>query len=217
MRPHHTRPTGPIARWQPSHHEREDRRESNVTAKLQHGAGAIPGRKPRQQGGCRLEGSMRHRQRQTRKVRSGGGREALGQTVLPRSDKDRTGLTLRSQTPLGDATLISGRFDFGSAICHKSRLCLASDNKGNGAPGAIRTPGPQIRSLVLYPAELRVQHDGVNNCSVPGVQGMKNTHYLMATGRLWQMTPEGNCGKVSNAAHFRSNRTFSAKAPEGSL
>jgi hypothetical protein len=27
----------------------------------------------------------------------------------------------------------------------------------NGAPGAIRTPDPQIRSLVLYPAELRVR------------------------------------------------------------
>ena len=26
-----------------------------------------------------------------------------------------------------------------------------------GAPGEIRTPGPQIRSLVLYPAELRVR------------------------------------------------------------
>ena len=26
----------------------------------------------------------------------------------------------------------------------------------NGTPGAIRTPDPQIRSLVLYPAELRV-------------------------------------------------------------
>jgi hypothetical protein len=30
------------------------------------------------------------------------------------------------------------------------------DLKENGAPGAIRTPDPQIRSLVLYPAELRV-------------------------------------------------------------
>ena len=28
--------------------------------------------------------------------------------------------------------------------------------KESGAPGAIRTPGPQIRSLMLYPAELRV-------------------------------------------------------------
>ena len=26
---------------------------------------------------------------------------------------------------------------------------------GVGAPGEIRTPDPQIRSLVLYPAELR--------------------------------------------------------------
>lgn len=26
----------------------------------------------------------------------------------------------------------------------------------NGAPGAIRTRGPQIRNLMLYPAELRV-------------------------------------------------------------
>ena len=28
-----------------------------------------------------------------------------------------------------------------------------------GAPGAIRTPDPQIRSLVLYPAELRARRD----------------------------------------------------------
>ncbi len=27
----------------------------------------------------------------------------------------------------------------------------------DGAPGRIRTPGPQIRSLVLYPAELPVR------------------------------------------------------------
>ena len=29
--------------------------------------------------------------------------------------------------------------------------------KRNGAPEEIRTPDPQIRSLVLYPAELRVR------------------------------------------------------------
>ena len=29
-----------------------------------------------------------------------------------------------------------------------------------GAPGKIRTPDPQIRSLVLYPAELPVQSRG---------------------------------------------------------
>jgi hypothetical protein len=31
------------------------------------------------------------------------------------------------------------------------------DNKLAGAPGEIRTPDPQIRSLVLYPAELRAR------------------------------------------------------------
>ena len=32
----------------------------------------------------------------------------------------------------------------------------------NGAPEEIRTPDPQIRSLVLYPAELRVRFEGAN-------------------------------------------------------
>ncbi len=31
-------------------------------------------------------------------------------------------------------------------------------NLYNGAPEEIRTPDPQIRSLVLYPAELRVHN-----------------------------------------------------------
>ena len=31
----------------------------------------------------------------------------------------------------------------------------AGEMSKTGAPGEIRTPGPQIRSLVLYPAELR--------------------------------------------------------------
>ena len=33
---------------------------------------------------------------------------------------------------------------------------MLSGERKIGAPGAIRTPGPQIRSLMLYPAELRV-------------------------------------------------------------
>ena len=32
--------------------------------------------------------------------------------------------------------------------------------KFNGAPGEVRTPDPQVRSLVLYPAELRA-HKGI--------------------------------------------------------
>ena len=35
----------------------------------------------------------------------------------------------------------------------------------NGAPGAIRTPGPQIRSLMLYPAELRVHGEALLGAS----------------------------------------------------
>ena len=36
-----------------------------------------------------------------------------------------------------------------------------SDNVLTGAPEEIRTPDPQIRSLVLYPAELRAQRRSV--------------------------------------------------------
>jgi hypothetical protein len=34
----------------------------------------------------------------------------------------------------------------------------------SGAPGAIRTPDPQIRSLVLYPAELRAHSVELQCC-----------------------------------------------------
>ncbi len=40
----------------------------------------------------------------------------------------------------------------------------------NGAPGAIRTPGPQIRSLMLYPAELRVHWNAAIRDGGPHVQ-----------------------------------------------
>ena len=33
--------------------------------------------------------------------------------------------------------------------------------KNGGAPGKIRTPDPQIRSLVLYPAELPAQKPNI--------------------------------------------------------
>jgi hypothetical protein len=42
----------------------------------------------------------------------------------------------------------------------------------NGAPGAIRTPGPQIRSLVLYPAELRVHTASAIRRGLDMVQGV---------------------------------------------
>ena len=42
-----------------------------------------------------------------------------------------------------------------SAQC--GRAFFFSPKTVNGAPGAIRTPDPQIRSLVLYPAEPQAQ------------------------------------------------------------
>ena len=36
-----------------------------------------------------------------------------------------------------------------------------------GAPGEIRTPDPQVRSLVLYPTELRAQKQK-RNCAESG-------------------------------------------------
>lgn len=36
----------------------------------------------------------------------------------------------------------------------------------NGAPGKIRTPDPQIRSLVLYPAELPVRGRALSACEM---------------------------------------------------
>ncbi len=36
------------------------------------------------------------------------------------------------------------------------RIVHKINQEGNGAPERIRTSDPQIRSLVLYPAELRV-------------------------------------------------------------
>src|SRR3546814_11044944 len=52
--------------------------------------------------------------------------------------------------------------------------CPATTRGRNGAPGAIRTPDPQIRSLMLYPAELRVRGEapsrGADRKSVVKVQ-----------------------------------------------
>ena len=50
----------------------------------------------------------------------------------------------------------------------------------NGAPEEIRTPDPQIRSLVLYPAELRA-HLGGANLLGRAAKG-KNNHLLLRQG-----------------------------------
>ena len=62
--------------------------------------------------------------------------------VLHHADDDNTAAI--SRKPLTSALRMSGAVTpIGQRI--------------SGAPGAIRTPDPQIRSLMLYPAELRVR------------------------------------------------------------
>ena len=57
------------------------------------------------------------------------------------------------------STLLHCRSFFGHLLCG-NRRCSAFLNRAElgkfGAPERIRTSDPQIRSLVLYPAELRV-------------------------------------------------------------
>src|SRR6185312_17506726 len=49
----------------------------------------------------------------------------------------------------------------------RSTLCVLHRCSGIGAPGEIRTPDHQVRSLVLYPTELRAR--GTDYCtSCPG-------------------------------------------------
>ena len=67
----------------------------------------------------------------------------------------------------------------------KGNLCWYSTMIKNGAPGAIRTPDPLIRSQVLYPAELRV------HC----VGGLVAAH-RQCKPRSYAKTPTGK--KLSN-------------------
>lgn len=72
----------------------------------------------------------------------------------------------------------------------------------NGAPGAIRTPDPQIRSLMLYPAELRVQW-GRFNPAASAMQEGKSQSGKVSGGaihqpvNLWQMNHEFGAGLIA--------------------
>jgi hypothetical protein len=56
--------------------------------------------------------------------------------------------------------------------------------RGSGPPGEIRTPDTQVRSLVLYPAELRAEARSLG--TVP--QKVKNRGHQKAT-RCWASPP----------------------------
>src|SRR6202012_5013594 len=84
---------------------------------------------------------------------------------------------------------------------------------GNGAPGRIRTSGPQIRSLVLYPAELRARgrrrHRGTGGRAQPccgrgrrriGATGMPRPLFLFPP--LLALAALAGCGGTSG--HYPS-------------
>jgi hypothetical protein len=56
---------------------------------------------------------------------------------------------------------------------------------GNGAPGRIRTHDPQIRSLVLYPAELRAQLKCLGRPRRPSQVRTPNCSKRPLQGRRW--------------------------------
>ena len=58
----------------------------------------------------------------------------------------------------------------------------------NGAPGEIRTPDTQVRSLVLYPAELRARKDLLQNChwwQISSQNSSQNAHVCLYTFRFF--------------------------------
>ena len=67
--------------------------------------------------------------------------------------------TVWAKTPLGCSSGFQMMGFLMGMIPNPENLSLIS--RGCGGPGAIRTPGPQIRSLMLYPAELRVHCDAM--------------------------------------------------------
>src|ERR1700730_7403424 len=82
-----------------------------------------------------------------------------------------------------------------------------------GALGGIRTPDPQIRSLVLYPAELRARHW---RAEMERVRWAGNTG--VANGSGFPIAQTGSSAWKSNPAckrEFPGCRAFLAKASTG--
>src|SRR6202007_3231361 len=74
-----------------------------------------------------------------------------GLTTTPAKDGDKPASPPWGQERSGKK--FPGRF----VLDRRDRAPAPSQNVGNGAPGTIRTSDPQIRSLMLYPAELRAR------------------------------------------------------------
>jgi hypothetical protein len=85
----------------------------------------------------------------------------------------------------------------------------------DGAPGEIRTPDPQIRSLVLYPAELRVR--GAQNLGMAVALGkFEMGHGAARNGRsTWSCSLQARSLRLAaGGAHPNPTQVGSASACE---
>jgi hypothetical protein len=67
-------------------------------------------------------------------------------------------------------SVIAGSVWFGDLMGNARRSKSANCAKSNGDPGAIRTHDPQLRRLVLYPAELPGHSGGLWIVVLPGLR-----------------------------------------------
>jgi hypothetical protein len=65
---------------------------------------------------------------------------------------------------------------------------LSRAYQGAGAPGEIRTPDPQIRSLVLYPAELRARVAQCTGDVPPQMQAGRQLAVAIGWRLHWQVS-----------------------------
>ena len=75
-------------------------------------------------------------------------------------------LAFKISTPTGNRTPVA-------AV--KGRCPRPLDDGDFGAPGAIRTPDPLVRSQILYPTELRVH---LKEIRIIGIDALCVKHYL---------------------------------------
>src|SRR3546814_15785330 len=88
----------------------------------------------------------------------------------------------------------------------------------NGAPGEIRTPDPQVRSLVLYPAELRARMKQKRNFAgipaVPSISTISLGRSLGHAPRFLQGLEKGSAGifwkwrRLGDSNHRKSIKTY---------
>ena len=86
-----------------------------------------------------------------------------------------------------------------------------------GAPGRIRTSGPQIRSLMLYPAELRAPSRGYVRAECAAVlSGMLRLAARRRAGKLFsQLFSLRQSIRFGKAAHLSGIEDREVATPEG--